>query len=194
MSDHGEMLGDLGLWTKCTMNEGSVRVPLIAKGPGFAEGRTVDVPVSLVDVFPTIVETAGLRRSETATGQSLASIADTPDNDRSIISQYHDWPSTTGVTMLRWLNWKYVFYVGGPPQLFDLSNDPYELHDLAANPAYAEVRAACDERLRQHVDPEAVSSAAFGDQAIRIEQLGGRNRLLEMEELPYTPMKLGEQP
>ena len=89
--------------------------------------------------------------------------------------------------MLRWRRWKYVAYPGWPPQLFDLAGDPGEARDVAGDPAHAEDLAACDARLRQILDPEAVNARAFADQAARIAALGGREAALTAGDLGYTP-------
>ena len=77
-SDHGEMLGNHGMWTKMLMNEDSAGIPLILSGPGVPRGAVVDTPVSLVDCHQTILEGAGLALGEAdraLPGHSLMAIA-----------------------------------------------------------------------------------------------------------------------
>lgn len=188
-SDHGEMLGDRGVWTKSHLYESSIGVPMIARGPGFPTGHVCDTPVTLVDVFPTIAEAISAPGEAAGLpGAAMQKFAESENPDRSIISAYHDYGAITGFTALRWKNWKYNHFAGYEPQLFDLDADPHELRDLASDPAHAGIRAACDARLREHVDPDAASDLAFADQEIKIAALGGEEKLRNAEQLHYTPM------
>ena len=94
-------------------------------------------------------------------GVSLQKLASLPDDmGRTILSEYHDGGSTTGTfaTENRWQHWKYIYYVGHVPQLFDLGADPDELDDLAISaPDRPDVKNALDEgerRLRTVCDPD----------------------------------------
>lgn len=178
VSDHGDMMGDHGFWTKQVMYEASAGVPMIAAGPGVPAGRRVRTGTSLLDLAATARDVAGLPPQDGAPGRSLRAIAREPDDpERTIFSEYHDGGSTTGSFMVRWRDWKYVHYVGHPPQLFDLAADPDELTDLAqAEPDDPAVRAALDDgerRLRAICDPDAVNAKCFADQKRKIEALGG---------------------
>ena len=179
-SDHGEMLGNRGFWGKSTMYEDAVRVPLIAAGPG-VEAAVRSDPVSLIDLAPTICRAVDVE-TEGFSGVDLAD--ERPD--RTVISEYHDGGSPVGITMVRWAGWKYVHYAQGhPPQLFDLAADPGETQDLAATrpDMIAEARA----RMAPILNPEAVDARAHADQAALIERLGGREKLLAMEQWNFTP-------
>src|SRR5260370_36282526 len=88
--------------------------------------------------------------------------------DRTVLSEYHAAASITGSFMIRHGRWKYTYYVGYPPELFDLERDPGETTDLAAEPALAGVLQDCEARLRSICDPEAVNARAFSDQEERI--------------------------
>ncbi len=188
-SDHGEMLGNHGLWTKMTMYEESVAIPLIVSGPGAPAGRRCHVPASHVDLHPTILAAHDLRDDDPALpGIALQDLAREGDEERAIISEYHERGAITGMFMLRWRNWKYIAYPGYPPQLFDLDRDPIEARDLAGDPASSSVLAACDARLREILDPDSVNRRAFADQASRIDALGGRAKALDYSDLAYTPM------
>ncbi|MGI9414381.1 MAG: sulfatase-like hydrolase/transferase [Hyphomicrobiales bacterium] len=184
-SDHGELLGNHGLWTKQTMHEESAGVPLILAGPGVAAGNVRDDPVSLIDLYPTIVEAAGVGATpgDPEHGVSLM----TAGEARSVLSEFHDGGSTTGFFMIRWAKWKYVHYVGAPPQLFDLSADPHELADLAARPDAADILAEGERRLRAMLDPEDVNARAFAAQADRIAAFGGRDALERLGAFKHTP-------
>ena len=184
-SDHGELLGNHGLWTKQTMHEESAGVPLILAGLGARAGAVRDDPVSLIDLYPTILDAAGIGRTpdDPVHGLSLLS----REEDRQIISEFHDGGSPTGFFMVRWAHWKFVYYVGAPPQLFDLDEDPHELADLAAVSVFKAVLAEGESRLRAVLDPEEVNARAFAAQAERIEAYGGRAALERLATFNHTP-------
>ena len=191
-SDHGDNIGHRGLWGKSVMYEESVAVPLLLAGAGVPRGQAVQTPVSLVDCYPTILEGAGValtdEESRELPGRSLLRIANGDRPERTVLSEYHAVASTTGMFMVRNGRYKYVHYVGHPPQLFDLDSDPHETRDLARDNALAPVLAECEAKLRMVVDPEAASEQAFRDQAALIEIHGGVEALRRRGEFPHTPV------
>lgn len=191
-SDHGDSLGGHSLWAKSTMYEHSAGVPMLVAGPGVPAGRRVTTPASLIDVYPTVLQAAGLKpdaEEEALPGRSLVEMAQAADApERPAFSEYHDGGSVTGFFLLRLGRWKYVHYVGHPPELFDLAADPLESRDLGQDPAYARERAACEAALREIVDPEAANAAAFRDQAAAIERMGGEAKVLGIADFGYTPL------
>lgn len=194
-SDHGELLGRHGLWTKCVMYEESAAVPLLLSGPGIPAGEANDACVSLIDCYPTIIETAGLSLSgeeEALPGHSLARIASGEAPRRTILSEYHDGGSVTGMFMIRHGRWKYIHYPGYSPELYDCIDDPRETLDLGGSEAHRSVIEACETALRTVVDPDAANALAFGDQAQRIEALGGRDAILAMQDYDHTPVSADE--
>ena len=195
-SDHGEMLGNHGFWAKSAMYEEAAAIPMILAGPDAPSGAVVETPVSLVDVYPSVLDGAGVEPDPDAgaprPGRSLLDIARGHEPNRAVLSEYHDGGSTTGIFMIRLANWKYVHYVGERPQLFDLANDPREQSDLGTDPALAEVRASCETELRGILDPEAVNARAFADQAARVEALGGDAVLRRAADFGRTPARLEE--
>ncbi|MDG1737328.1 MAG: sulfatase-like hydrolase/transferase, partial [Paracoccaceae bacterium] len=195
VSDHGDMLGDQGFWTKQVMYEASVGVPMIAAGPGIPVGQKISTGTTLLDIAATAVDATGVskdKQSKALPGKSLLDIANQPnDPDRTIFSEYHDGGSTTGTFMVRWANWKYVYYVGHGPQLFNLTNDPHELVNLAVElstePAVQTALQEGEKRLREICDPEAVNAQCFDDQHRRIEELGGRDACINAYVFNHTP-------
>ncbi|MGB0506636.1 MAG: sulfatase-like hydrolase/transferase, partial [Pikeienuella sp.] len=172
-SDHGELLGDHGLWTKQVMYEGSAGAPLILSGPGIPAGQARSTAASLLDIYPTALAAFGLDASDHP-GDDLAALANAPDDpNRTAFSEYHDGGSTTASFMVRWGDWKYVHYVGHRPQLFNLIEDPDELTDRASDPSAAATLAEGEARLRAICNPEEVNKAAFDSQRARIKELGG---------------------
>ncbi len=142
VSDHGEMMGDHHLFRKGFPYEGSARVPLILKGPadsGIQRGAAYDQVVELRDIMPTLLDCAGLPIPETVEGRSFLPIA------RGEAVEWRDYLHGEHTLMNQSIQWltdgheKYVWFSGtGHEQLFDLEEDPQELHDLAADPGYAE--------------------------------------------------------
>jgi len=184
-SDHGDNVGARGLWGKSNFYQESVAVPMIMAGPDVAVG-TCDTPVSLLDVSASIPDNFGL--SFSGDGKPLKSICQAPaDLERPILSQYHAVGAVTGGFMLRKGRWKLNYYVGFPPELFDMQNDPEELTDLASDPAYAADLAAMEHALRALVDPEAADAQAFADQDAMIERYGGREAAMKLGAPAATP-------
>ena len=196
MSDHGDSLGARGIWGKSTMLEESAGVPLILKGPGIPTGKTVGTPVSLADIYPTLLDAVGLApgpQEDGLPGSSLLPIANAGDDDsRTVFSEYHGAGAISGLFMLRRGPWKYVHYTGFAPELFNLADDPDELVNLAGDPGHADMLADFEAVLRAIVDPEAVDARAKRDQAAHIEQHGGREVILSSAPLHGSPVPGGE--
>lgn len=189
-SDHGESLGARGLWGKFVMYEESAGIPLLLAGPDVPTGQVCDTPVSLVDCFPSALACVGAAphaADDDLPGHSLWAIARGDGPQRTILSEYHAVGSRTGSFMIRHGEYKYVHYASYPPQLFHLGNDPDELHDLAEQPHYQQVRLDCEAQLRALLDPQAVDALAKSDQARKIAAHGGREALVKRGSFGYTP-------
>ena len=106
----------------------------------------------------------------------------------TLLSEYHDGGSITGMFMIRHGRWKYTAYPGFAPELYDLEADPFEAHDLGECLRHADVHAACDARLRTVVDPESANERCFADQGRRIAELGGRDAILAREDFDQSPV------
>jgi len=142
VADHGELLGDHHMFRKYFPYEGSARVPLILRGPhdcGIRRGAVCDPLVELRDVMPTLLDCAGLPIPEGVEGRSLLPLArgeggqvrDILHGEHPILGQSVHWV-TDG-------HEKYIWFSGtGQEQLFNLDDDPQELHDLALQPASAD--------------------------------------------------------
>jgi choline-sulfatase len=189
-SDHGDNLGTRGMWGKSTMYEESAGIPLILAGAGVPRGNVVDAPVTLVDAYPTALQAVGLQDAGSTPGfpgHSLIEIADGYVPDRTVLSEYHAAAAATGAYMIRHGRYKYVHYVGMPPMLFDLQDDPHERADRGRDPAYAGVVARCEAALRKVVDPEAVDRLARADQREMIARHGGTAAILKLGTFRYSP-------
>ncbi len=174
-SDHGEMLGSHGIWWKCAPFEPSVRVPLIIAGPDIEEGRRVKQPVGLVDLFPTIVEAAECELDEVdedLPGESLLPVAraDEDEDDLSavVLTQYHGHGVRNGWFMVRKDDLKLIHYHGYGHEMYDVSEDPDELRDLARDADLHHHLAGLDGLLHDRIDPDIVDTTAKADQHARL--------------------------
>ena len=115
-------------------------------------------------------------------------VAKTPKTlERDVFSEYHATGSTTGGFMLRHGDFKYIYYVGYPPQLFNVVEDPREMDDLIDEPAYSDIVKDMDSRLRSVADPEEVDSKAKALQETILDSHGGREKVLhEYKPVVYT--------
>jgi choline-sulfatase len=170
-ADHGEMLGEHGMWFKGCPYEDAARVPLVIAGPGF-EPKTVAAPVSHVDLAATILELAGLEPFQGLRGKSFMPLAQGTETgeDRWAYSELNNEGNITGTFWVRKGDWKYVCFVDYPPLLFNLKDDPGEFENLAGIQKYREVERELHDLLRSVVNPEEVSVAAFAHQKARLQK------------------------
>ena len=143
-SDHGEMLGERGIWFKKHFFEPSLRVPLIITGGAFAPGR-VATPVSLIDLLPTFMGIAAgqgwTSPVEPLEGEDLSTFIATERPDRPVRAEYLAEATTSPILMIRRGRYKYIHATDDPPLLYDLESDPLERRNLADDPAHAEIVA-----------------------------------------------------
>ena len=180
--DHGEMLGERGMWFKQSFYEWSVRVPLLIAVPGVAPRRGA-AHVSLVDLLPTFVDFATDGKPpepvDPLDGASLAPLVagDDRGEDRVVLSEYSSEGVCAASRMLRAGRHKYVYTRGLPPMLFDLQTDPDELHDLAGQPQLATIESTLRERALARWDPEQVHAEILASQKRRafIAQVSARS-------------------
>ena len=153
-SDHGENAMEHEQWYKMNMFESSVRVPLVVAGPCCARGQVVDNIVSTIDLFPTFLDIADVPKPDWLDGESILPLL----SGRSSTSRDSAFAAFTGTTMnttawmLRVGPWKYIAYPGFSAQLFDLENDPDEVHNLAGE--RPDVARKLDQQLREVCDYE----------------------------------------
>ena len=169
-SDHGEMLGERGLWFKMNFFEGSARVPLLISAPGRFGSRSVAAPTSLLDVLPTLVDLAGGVVDEIPTpldGMSLVPLAEGGSADRMVLGEYAAEGSIAPMVMLREGRFKLVHSDVDPPLLFDLADDPGERNNLAADPAHRAVAERFKTSLRQRWNLAAFNEDVLASQARR---------------------------
>ncbi len=139
VSDHGEMLGERGLWFKMNFFEDSARVPLFIAGPGIGAGR-VDQPVSTLDILPTLCDLAGIDLSGIAPwtdGESLLPLMRGTGGRGPVPMEYAAEGTVSPMVALVDGPWKYIACAADPELLFNLDSDPGERVNLAGDPAFA---------------------------------------------------------
>ena len=172
-SDHGDSLGERGLFFKMSFFEWSVRVPLIVHAPFAFAPRRVGANVSHLDLLPTLLEASGdgalPELAAPIDGRSLAPLAsgggrDWPD---LVCAEYTAEGVRAPLLMVRKGPYKLIASPGDPPMLFDLDNDPDELENLAARPACAAVRAELESVVAETWAVEALDAAVRESQSVR---------------------------
>ena len=170
-SDHGEMLGERGLWYKMSFFEGSARVPLIVHAPKRFAARRVAAAVSLLDILPTFAEIAAeggpVDYAAPVDGRSLVPhLAGTGGHDEAI-GEYLAEGAVAPMLMIRRGSLKFVHSPVDPDQLYDLAADPDELVNRAADPAMAGVVAELRREIAARWDLAAVDAAVRASQRRR---------------------------
>jgi len=126
--DHGEMLGDHGLFNKSVMYEAALRVPLIAAGPGIPGGRVSEALVELIDVNPTLCDLAGLPRQENIDARSLAPVL----AGESAAHRTETVSALRNCRCVRTGRWKLIESYNDRAELYDLAADPEERRNVLA--------------------------------------------------------------
>ena len=213
-TDHGEQLGEHGLWWKQTMYEASARVPLIVSWPGtLPEGQRNANVVSALDLTATLPDAAQAPALPDSPGRSLLGLL--TDNAPSVIrakrgTAARDQPANVRRPspaewqdeafsefcveqgwfhrMIRTGDWKLVYYHGRRPQLFNLREDPHELQDLASDPRYKSIQSDLTHRVLANWNPDAIESdcALKRDQAHILRQWARATKPAESYRWPIT--------
>ena len=169
VSDHGDMLGERGLWFKMSFYEGSARVPLMISAPGMQAGLVTE-PVSNIDVTPTLCDLAGVDMSEVmpwTTGQSLVPQGQGVERTEPVAMEYAAEASYAPLVCLRQGEWKYTRCALDPEQLFNLADDPQELKNLAQDAAHADTLARFQAQAEARWDLDAFDAQVRESQARR---------------------------
>ncbi len=169
-ADHGDMLGERGLWYKMNFFEHSARVPLILSGPDIQTGA-ISNACSLVDMLPTFLDIAGVDASklgEPVDGRSLMPLA-TGGSDPvdEAIGEYCAEMTPYPVIMIRRGHLKYIHCDFDPPQLFDVVADPLEKTDLIADQVYADQAQAFAREIAERWDGESLRRKIIATQRSR---------------------------
>jgi len=166
-SDHGDQLGERGLWWKQTFYDHSVAIPLIMRWPGqLPAGERRRQVVNLLDLAATMTDALEAPSLPQGQGRSLLGVAKdagSPWLDETFAEYCTDgvarWAGSAPVQqrMVRSGRFKLVYYHGQRPQLFDLEADPDETTDLADAPGHQTIRQALIDRVLDGWDPEAIA-------------------------------------
>jgi choline-sulfatase len=142
-ADHGDMIGERGMWYKFNPFQNSIRVPLFISAPGAKGGQRVSANCGLVDLLPTLLDLATEGKPpelvDHCDGHSLAAWlhgADASWKDEALI-EFTSEGVYAPAFILRQGNHKYVYCEGDPGMLFDISSDPHELRNLCKEPEFA---------------------------------------------------------
>ena len=155
-SDHGDMIGERGLWYKMSFYDGSARVPLIMAGPGIPQGHRVSSNCGQADILPTLVELAAGRSwegyPEPPDGKSIMPLLHAEDPERAAVSEIFSEGVAAPYVMLRKGRYKITVVEHDLPQIFDLQADPDELLNLAEVPAHAALTAELQAEVHRRWD------------------------------------------
>ena len=148
-SDHGWGMGEKDYLYKNSLWQESTRVPLVIAGPNLAQAKTCQNPVSLIDLYPTLIELCGLSKEtkKSAKGRPLDGYSLKPlllnpagkwSGPDAVLTAMYKWanyydPAKQNYA-LRDQNWRYIRYENGKEELYDVKNDPHEWHNLALKP------------------------------------------------------------
>jgi len=174
LSDHGDFLGEHGLFYKMSFREHPVHVPFVVHAPGRYAARRVREPVSLADLMPTLAELArpGLadELSRPVDGRSLVHLLEgaTEDEAVSVLGEYLAEGVLGPMVMIRRGRWKFISTASDPDQLFDLEADPLELHDLGSDAAVQDVVAEFRAEIAERWDLEALERSVRESQQARL--------------------------
>ena len=171
-ADHGDMLGEFGLWYKMSFREWSNRIPLIVHQPKRFRPRRVANPVAQVDVLPTLLDIAADAGAgeppepiDPLHGRSLLPLCDgnTAGDANACVSEYLAEGTAAPMLMIRRGRYKYISCSTDPELLFDLVADPLELDNLVEHELLAEFRRAA----QNHWDSNALRETVIADQKRR---------------------------
>lgn len=147
-SDHGYHLGEHFMWGKVTLFDIGAKVPFIVRAPGVtAAGSRSDAMIELLDIFPTLTELAKLKTPSHLQGTSLAPLLRDPTGNRE--RQYAYSIVSRGPNLgyaIRNQQWRYAKWPDGE-ELYDLTKDPHERHNLANDAVHQETRKAMRKAL-----------------------------------------------
>ena len=172
-SDHGEMAGEHGMWAKVTLLEASVRVPLVVRWKGrLPAGKRVPTPVSLVDLYPTFLDVAGVKLPPPLYlhGRSLVPLLEGRTEDFAggdVLCEFEGEGWNHPRAMFRSGRYKYVYNHTADERLYDLEADPYEMADLSARPEMTSTLAELRRKLLGQWDPEWIERQVHLAQARR---------------------------
>jgi arylsulfatase A-like enzyme len=162
--DHGYHLGEKDHFSKSALWEETSRTPLIIHAPGLSKNQgCCKRPVSLVDIYPTLIELCGLPGRDGLDGRSLAPLVRKPESDwpyPALITHSPSWYGTNHAIHSQ--RYHYIHYRDGGEELYDNTADPYGWKNLADDPKYAKIKEKLKKWLpkanAEHFRPEALGN------------------------------------
>lgn len=167
-SDHGDMLGDRGAWFKMSFHERSARVPLVVAGPGVTNTQVANA-CSHLDLLPTLLDVAGAEQPDNnLPGRSLVpSWSGELDPIDETFGEYTGEMTSYPMFMIRRGPYKYIHCATDPAQLYDMTVDPLERTNLAADPAHADLAAEFASEVAERWDEEDIRDRVIASQQAR---------------------------
>ncbi|MBV8472768.1 MAG: choline-sulfatase, partial [Hyphomicrobiales bacterium] len=159
--DHGEMLGERGLWFKMSFFEGAARVPLLVQAPERYRPRRIAASVSLLDLLPTLVDIAGgdsAALGASVDGRSLVPHLEGREGHDEALGEYLAEGAIAPMVMIRRGAHKFVHSPADPDQFYDLAADPAERTNLATSPAQADSVTRFRDEIARRWDLEAIDA------------------------------------
>jgi choline-sulfatase len=168
-ADHGDMLGERGLWYKMTYFENGCRIPMVIRTPeGTGAGTTNATHASLLDVAPTLLDLAGVDIPTEMDGDSLIPLLDGPTNTgRSVVGEYLGEGAVAPIFMIRRERWKFVWSRPDGGQLFDLESDPSELTNLVGDLDHTDLVADFTMEVLRRWDVDVIDADVRANQSAR---------------------------
>ncbi|MBC8230894.1 sulfatase-like hydrolase/transferase [bacterium] len=157
-SDHGEQVGEHGLWWKQTFYEDSVKVPAILSWPGvLPEGIRCNRVIDSLDLNATMLDAMDAPALPNSHGRSVLPVVSSEGAEWEDIA-FSEYCTDEGCLhrMIRCGDWKLNYYQGQPPQLFILKEDPNELHDRAQDAACQEIREKLTQKVLAGWNPDVI--------------------------------------
>ena len=170
-ADHGDMLGERGLWYKMNWYQDACRIPLIVSAPGTFQSGRVAASVSSIDLLPTLAEIAQDGKSFTPAapidGRSLLPHLGRSGGHDEVIGEYCGEGAIAPLLMIRRGPWKYVCSTPDPDQLFNLESDPLERNNLATSKEHGKLVTEFRAEVAQRWDVDALHAQVLASQERR---------------------------
>ena len=169
-SDHGDMIGERGLWFKKNLFDPAIRIPMMLYWPGRNLPPRIAAPVSLLDILPTVAEIAGLPGQVMASGlegKSLFRRIDSIAAEQCVYAEHLDGGTRAPRVMLRRGDLKIVQSLAYPTQLYNLSDDPHELTNLAEHPDWQAITQSLLDQVNALWDLDKLKCDIIDNQRIR---------------------------
>lgn len=165
-SDHGESLGDHGLWYKNVLYDAAAKVPLVISGPNIPKNKSITKPIGGIDLVATMMEWAGVDNTDHLRGTSLTPLINGNPNagPKFAYTESHSEGNVTGSCMIRVGDYKLMHFSYFEDYLFNLKTDPDEKENLINDPKYKDKADELRKLLYSLVDPEEITERAFRTQ------------------------------